>query len=78
MNDDYSVLTAKALLSNLSQNPPDTPIWINSRVELERRREEQLSERTASLSRWTRVLAISTIVLVICTAADVLLHLKGR
>jgi hypothetical protein len=55
------------LLRNLTENPADTPIWINSQIELQRRLEERLTI-------WTRTLAISTIILAICTVTDVILH----
>ena len=67
---DYHRESKEQLLRNLS-NPPDTPVWINSQIELQRRREELLI-------RWTRTLAVSTIVLAASTIADVVMRMSNH
>lgn len=71
---DYHKLSKEQLLQNLS-NPPNTPVWVNSQVELQRRREEPLV-------RWTRVLAVSIIILALSTivhiVVNVMAYFRGR
>ena len=66
MAEPYHGMTKTELLENLSYNPPDTPVWLNSQLELQRRLEERLTI-------WTRILAISTIVLATCSLLEVIL-----
>lgn len=68
---DYHTESKQRLLTNLANNPPDTPVWINSQLELQRRREE-------ALTCWTRTLAICTVVLALSTIADLIVRLGIR
>jgi hypothetical protein len=61
---EYRILSKDQLLSHVSNSPPDTPVWINSMMELQRRREEYLVH-------WTQILVIVSIVLAASTIVDV-------
>jgi hypothetical protein len=76
MSDDYRMQSNEDLLTHLSRNPTDTPVWINSRVELERRREEKLIRWTRTLAVSTVLLVIATVILAICTATEVYLRVR--
>jgi len=76
MSDDYTQQSDKELRRHMSHNQPDMPIWINSRVELERRREEKLIRWTRTLAVSTVVLVIATVILATCTAIEVYLRLR--
>jgi len=76
MTNDYSMQSDEQLLRHLSHSPPDTPDWINSRVELERRREEKLIRWTRTLAVSTVTLVIATAILAICTAAEIYVRLN--
>lgn len=63
---EYHKLSKEELLQGVSCSPLDTSIWINSMMELQRRREERLAS-------WTRTLAIVTMVLTASTIANVII-----
>ena len=64
----YHRLWREELLREVSYNPPDTSVWINSMMELQRRREERLVS-------WTRMHVMVIMVLAASTIADVIIAL---